>query len=309
MDLSNEPRQILEMYGTQGADGRSPPTACWPAVWPSAACGSSSFTIATGTTMARSRSTCRGRPPKWTKGGRADQGSETARHARRNAGHLGRRIRPHADGPGQWPRPPHQGFLDLDGRRRHQGGHRPRRDRRIRLFRRRTTSFTCTTCTRRSSPSWASTTRNSSYRTQGRDFRLTDVAGQVVKPILALTAAEKNKPNLSRTPDASRKRFGLRLLCSTVSMSSEEVSPAVGRKVVRIVSARCRSDRWCVPTARVGVGRGQHAQQGRATAGTTRTNSTTNPGDGPGPFKPVMHRCVFLGIRFVHQTKPPQGET
>ena len=65
----------------------------------------------------------------------------------------------------------------------------------------------------------------------------------------------------------------------------------------------------CTP-ARVGVSRSQHAQQGRTTAGTTRPGTPTNPGNRPGPFKPIMHRCVFLSSnRFVHQTKPPQGET
>ena len=90
--------------------------------------------------------------------GGAAQGSEAARHARRHAGHLGRRVRPHADGPGQRPRPPHQGLLHLDGRRRHQGRHHPRRDRRTGLQRRSRTSSTSTTCTRRCCTCWASTT-------------------------------------------------------------------------------------------------------------------------------------------------------
>ena len=39
------------------ATARSPPTACWPGGWPSAACASSSSTTATGTTTAASRTT------------------------------------------------------------------------------------------------------------------------------------------------------------------------------------------------------------------------------------------------------------
>ena len=39
---------------------RSPPTACWPAAWPSAASGSSSSITATGTTTAASRTTSAG---------------------------------------------------------------------------------------------------------------------------------------------------------------------------------------------------------------------------------------------------------
>ena len=52
-------------------------------------------------------------------------------HARRHADRLGRRVRPHADVAGrQRPRPPQQGVHDVAGRRRHQGRHGLRRDRR-----------------------------------------------------------------------------------------------------------------------------------------------------------------------------------
>ena len=91
--------------------------------------------------------------------GRPDQGPQAARHARRHAGDLGRRIRPHADGPGRRPRPSHQGLLDVAGRRRHQGRHLARRDRRARLPRRRGRRLTSTTCTPRCCTSSASTTR------------------------------------------------------------------------------------------------------------------------------------------------------
>ncbi len=64
MDVSDEPAHVMEMYGTQGADGSFARTACSPAGWPSAACASSSFTIAIGTTTAASRSTSKERPPR-----------------------------------------------------------------------------------------------------------------------------------------------------------------------------------------------------------------------------------------------------
>ena len=102
-------------------------------------------------------------------------------------------------------------------------------------------------------------------------------------------------------------KFGLCLLFH-VSVSSEEVSRACARVFEPLALATGAIAGACAP-ARVGVSRGQHAQQGRTTAGTARTSTPTNPGDSPGPFKPIMHRCVFLRIRFVHQTKPPQGET
>ncbi len=57
---------------------------------------------------------------------------QAARAARRHAGDLGRRVRPHADGrnqrrpgPQPGPRPPSAGLHDVDGRRRHQARHRP----------------------------------------------------------------------------------------------------------------------------------------------------------------------------------------
>ena len=112
---------------------------------------------------------------------RADQGPEAARPARRHARHLGRRVRPHADGAGRQrrPRPSSQRLHHVAGRRRHQARHHARRDRRLRLQRRRRTvhvhdlhatilhllGFDHTQLT---------------YRFQGRDFRLTDVHGKVV---------------------------------------------------------------------------------------------------------------------------------
>ena len=65
------------------------------------------------------------------------QGPQAARHARRNDGRLGHRVRPLARRAGRRPRPPPPGLLRLAGRRRHQGRRRPRRDRRTRLPRRR----------------------------------------------------------------------------------------------------------------------------------------------------------------------------
>ncbi len=91
---------------------------------------------------------------------RADQGPQAPRPARRNAGDLGRRIRPHSDGARRHrrPRPPSQRLHHVDGRRRHQSRRAHRRDRRTRLQRRPATRSTCTTCTPPCSSCWASTT-------------------------------------------------------------------------------------------------------------------------------------------------------
>ena len=47
--------------------------------------------------------------------------------------HLGRRVRPHADGPGHRPGPSHPGVFDLAGRRRRQGRDELRQHRRARV--------------------------------------------------------------------------------------------------------------------------------------------------------------------------------
>ena len=49
MDMSKEPQSVLDMYGASRAMDRLPRIACSRGGWRSAACGSSSFIIATGT--------------------------------------------------------------------------------------------------------------------------------------------------------------------------------------------------------------------------------------------------------------------
>jgi hypothetical protein len=55
----------------------------------------------------------------------------------------------------------------------------------------------------------------------------------------------------------------------------------------------------------IGISRGQHAQQGRPTAGSGRLPTTSHASDSACPFKPSMHRCGFLGLRFIHRQKLP----
>ena len=71
-------------------------------------------------------------------GGGAGQGPEAARPARRHAGDLRHRVRPHVVRAGRAegrlrPRPPRRQLQRVDGRRRHQGRHHLRRDRRLQL--------------------------------------------------------------------------------------------------------------------------------------------------------------------------------
>ena len=119
---------------------------------------------------------------------RADQGPEAARPARRHAGDLGRRVRPHADGRGARhgrPRPSHRRLHHVAGRRRHQAGPRPRRTPTSSASPPSRTASTSTTCRPRSCTCSAWTTRKLTFRFQGRDFRLTDVHGEVVEKLLA----------------------------------------------------------------------------------------------------------------------------
>ena len=86
------------------------------------------------------------------------QGPEAPRTAGRHAGRLGRRVRPHADGPGDRPRPSHEGLLDLAGRRRRSRAASPTGRPTSSATTRSRRSSPSTTCTRRCCTCSASTT-------------------------------------------------------------------------------------------------------------------------------------------------------
>ena len=73
----------------------------------------------------------------------------------------------------------------VDGRRRHQAGLHVAARPTISATTSSPTRSTCTTCRPRSCTAWASITSKLTYKFQGRHFRLTDVAGNVVPQILA----------------------------------------------------------------------------------------------------------------------------
>ncbi len=95
---------------------------------------------------------------------RACHRPEAARPARRHAGDVGRRIRPHRLLPGPAhrhrlrPRPPPAVLHDLAGRRWRPSGHGTRRDGRFLATTSPRIRFPFTTCTRRFCTRWASTT-------------------------------------------------------------------------------------------------------------------------------------------------------
>ena len=150
----------------RASPARSPPTACWPAGWPSGACGSSSSSTAAGT----STRTCPPRSPASaaTPTRRRPPWSRTSKQRGLLddtlvvwGGEFGRTVycQGEADGHRLRPRPPSPLLHHLAGRRRHQARHDLRRDRRLRLQHRPATPSTSTTCTPRSCIAWGSTTR------------------------------------------------------------------------------------------------------------------------------------------------------
>ena len=145
----------------------SPRTACSPAAWPSATCGSSSSIIPAGTTTAACPAASAANARTWIRPCYAlDHRSQATRAARRHAGRLGRRVRAdqlftrQADRDRLRPRPSPALLHGVDGGRRRQAGHELRRDRRFRLQRRARSRSTSTTSRRPSSTCWASTTRS-----------------------------------------------------------------------------------------------------------------------------------------------------
>ena len=85
----------------RASPARTPPTACWPGGWPSAACASSSSSIAAGTSTTNLPQQIAGQCRDTDQPSRgADHRPEAARPARRHAGRLGRRVRPHGLLPG-----------------------------------------------------------------------------------------------------------------------------------------------------------------------------------------------------------------
>lgn len=61
--------------------------------------------------------------------------------------------------------------------------------------------------------------------------------------------------------------------------------------------------------ARVDVGRGEHAQQGRPASCAIGADTSTHASDRARPLESIMQRCGFLGLRFTHRTKLPRVET
>ena len=195
IDLSGESQATLELYGADaGQADRSRTTACSPAGWSSAACGSSSSTTPTGTATAARARTSRRTSKKVCKEvdqgqRRAGEGPEAPRPARRHAGRSGAAssaARPWARTARRTGRNHHiESSHHVDGRRRREGrasslgetdelGFAAVEDRVhvhdlhatiLHLLGIEHTKLT--------------------FRFQGRDFRLTDVQGNVVHKLLA----------------------------------------------------------------------------------------------------------------------------
>lgn len=90
-----------------------------------------------------------------------------------------------------------------------------------------------------------------------------------------------------RDDDANSRRFS--------PIKGQSARSAIGALAIR-ASAAAR---------RVGVAGGQHPQQGGPAAGAGRLASSTNPGDGAGPFESSMNGGRLLTIVFAHRKKLP----
>ena len=163
--LRPEPRDArrrARLYGNGPLRRRLPAR---PGGWSSAACAwcrSSTATASPGTITATSRRATATRPKD------SDQPiaallarSEAARPARRDAGAVGRRVRPHADvARAATAATTTTTASRLAGRRRRQGRHGLRRDRRVRLRRGREQGPRPRPARDHPAPAWASTTRS-----------------------------------------------------------------------------------------------------------------------------------------------------
>ena len=134
-------------------------------------------------TEASARGKCANHRPA---GRRIDHRSQTPRTAGRNARRLGGRDGPHAAQFRQRrPRPSRQRLHDLDGRWRHPRRHDVWCHRRNGHECCRKSTRTSTTSTPRFCTSWGWIMNDLTFRFGGRDMRLTDVHGRVIKDILA----------------------------------------------------------------------------------------------------------------------------
>ena len=141
-------------------------SACWPGGSSSRASASSrcTATVTSGTSTATSKADhAQERAAKSTSRSPAcSTDLKSAGLARRHAGDLGRRVRPHAHRPGGQRRPRSQParLHDVAGRRRRQGGHHATARPTTTATTPSRTRSTSTTCTRRSCTCWASITRS-----------------------------------------------------------------------------------------------------------------------------------------------------
>ena len=186
-DFANEPQaRARRSTASRAWTAPSPPTACWRGAWPSAACASSSSTTATGTTTAGIKADIAMKAREVDQASAAlvkdlKQRGMLERHAR----DLGRRVRADA----RWPRATAATITSRASR----SGWRAAASRAASPTAPPTSSATwrwrtrcpSTTSTPPCCTSSASTTRKLTFKFLGRDFRLTDVHGEVVKKILA----------------------------------------------------------------------------------------------------------------------------
>jgi hypothetical protein len=88
--------------------------------------------------------------------------------------------------------------------------------------------------------------------------------------------------------------------------SRRDVRGTFNQRFIQHSSIRAHAIADSTATGGVGVGRSEHSQQGRTTAGPRRLATTSHASDSTGPLESSMHRCGFLGLRFIHRQEPPK---
>ena len=197
MDITRESQQTLEAYGAE--PGRVELRQQLPARPPPGRAGRAlRAVVRLGLGFPRHRPR-RGHPRRLTKKcatmdkpvAALIQDLKAARTAGRDADHLGRRVRPHAV-----PRRPHRRrrhprprplprlLHHVAGRRRRESAASPTAKPTNWASRSPATKSTCTTCRPRSCTCLGFDHERLTFRFQGRDYRLTDVHGNVVRELL-----------------------------------------------------------------------------------------------------------------------------
>ena len=192
-DIASEPEATFKLYGDDGQEARHVRQhgAAGAADGRARRAVRADLPQQLGHARQRRRPAARSVPRRRSAVLRPDSGPQAARHVRRDARHLGRRVRPHDLLAGRpleaelRPRPSSALLHDVDGRRRRQGRHDLRRDGRLLATTSSKTRSTSATSTPRCCTCSASTTSGSSTATRDSTSASPASSRRVIPELLA----------------------------------------------------------------------------------------------------------------------------